>query len=131
MSGANVDELSSLISEYLNNYSQDVTDKIKNVIDTVADETNKEIKNHIEFKEPTGKYVKSFRLKTTYEDRYNKRKTWYVANGQHRLTHLLEKGHALWQGGRARAFPHIKYGEELAKRRMEELTEEAIEDAGR
>lgn len=129
MSTTNVDELADLISEYMENYSQGVTDGVKKAIDTVADEVNKEIKNHISFKERSGKYVKAFRLKTSYEDRYNKRKTWYVANGQHRLTHLLEKGHALRQGGRSREYPHIKYGDELAQKRMEELAKEAIENA--
>jgi len=42
----------------------------------------------------------------------------------------LENGHALSQGGRSRKYPHIKYGEELAQRRMEELAREAIENAG-
>lgn len=127
---SSVDEMADLIAEYLSNYTQGITDEIKRDVDTVAKEVNEEIKNHITFEQPTGEYVKAFRIKTSYEDRYNKRKTWYVANGQHRLTHLLEKGHALHQGGRARAYPHIKYGEELAKRRMEELAREAIENAG-
>ncbi|SKA99786.1 hypothetical protein SAMN05443428_13811 [Caloramator quimbayensis] len=126
-----IDNLAEVISKELENYSQNVTDGIKKAIDKVADETNEEIKKHITFKQHTGKYVKSFRLKVSYEDRYNKRKTWYVANGQHRLTHLLEYGHALRTGGRAKAFPHIQYGEELAKKQMEELAKEAIENANR
>lgn len=127
---SSVDEMADLIAEYLSNYTQGITDEIKRDVDTVAKEVNEEIKNHITFEQPTGEYVKAFRIKTSYEDRYNKRKTWYVANGQYRLTHLLEKGHVLHQGGRARAYPHIKYGEELVKKRMEELAKEAIENAG-
>lgn len=127
---SSVDEMADLIVEYLSNYTQGITDEIKRDVDIVAKEVNEEIKNHITFEQPTGKYVKAFRIKTSYEDRYNKRNTWHVANGQHRLTHLLEKGHALHQGGRAREYPHIKYGEELAKKRMEELAKEAIENAG-
>lgn len=101
-------------------------------MDKVSLEVNDEIKSRITFKQPTGKYVKAFRIKTSaYEDRYNKRNTWYVGNGQYRLTHLLENGHALRQGGRAKAYPHIKYGEELAKKRMMELGEEAVKNAGR
>lgn len=125
-----IDDLASEIVKELKNYSEKTTEEIKKAVDIVAKETNEEIKNHVTFKEPTGKYVKSFRIKKAYEDGYKKVSVWYVANGQHRLTHLLENGHALHQGGRAQAYPHIKFGEELAKRRMEELTREAIENAG-
>lgn len=123
---AQIDELANLIAAELSNYSQGVTDKVKQNVDTVSKEVNAEIKNKIPFNERTGKYVKSFRLKTSYEDKFNKRNTWYAANGEYRLTHLLEFGHAKRGGGRVEAFPHIRYGEELAIKRMEELTEEAV-----
>lgn len=129
MSNTKPDELADLIAEYMSNYSEAVTEELKKAVDVVADETNEEIKKHITFKEHTGKYVKAFRIRKSYEDKFNKRKTWYVANGQHRLTHLLEKGHALRHGGRADSYPHIKYGEEFAKKRMGELSKEAIEFA--
>lgn len=125
------DMLEDEIREMLEEYCLDITEETKKNVDKVAKECNEEIKKHITFKQHTGKYVKAFRIKTAYEDRLNKRNTWYVGNGQHRLTHLLENGHQLEGGGRARAFPHIKYGEELAKKRMEELTKEAIEHANR
>lgn len=106
------------------------TDGVKKAVDTVSQEANEEIKKHITFKRHKGdKYVKAFRIKTSFEDRYNKRNTWYVGNGQYRLTHLLENGHQMPQGGRSSSFPHIKYGEELAQRRIEELAKEAIEEA--
>lgn len=131
MSSVEVDSMAALIAEYMSNYTQDITNNVKKVVDTVGKEVDEEIKKHITFKQHTGKYVKAFRVKTSFEDRYNKRNTWYVANGQYRLTHLLENGHALHQGGRTEAHPHIKYGEELAQKRMVELSKEAIEDAGR
>lgn len=126
----NIEELASEIAKSLEIYTEDVTNGVKKVVDKVGDEVNEEIKNHITFKQPTGKYVKAFRVKTSYEDKFNKRKTWHVANGQHRLTHLLENGHALRDGGRSEAYSHIKYGEELAQKRMEELVKEVIENAG-
>lgn len=130
MSIVNVDELAEAIAEYMENYSQDVTDRVKKAVDVVSKATNEEIKKHITFKQPTGKYVRAFRIKKSYEDGYKKINTWHVGNGQNRLTHLLEKGHALRQGGRTKAYPHIKYGEEIAQKRMEELAKEAIENAG-
>lgn len=130
MSAVEVDELANLIAEYMSNYSQDITDGVKKAVDVVAKETNEEIKKHVTFKQPTGEYVKAFRIKTIYESKYNKGKVWRVLEPYYRLTHLLEKGHALRQGGRAQEYPHIKYGEELAQRRMEELVKEVIEDAG-
>jgi hypothetical protein len=125
----NIDDLANEITNSLQGYTQSITDNVKKGVDKVSEEVNTEIKDHVNFKQPTGKYVKAFRIKTTFEDRYNKRNTWHVTNGQYRLTHLLENGHALRQGGRTRAYPHIKYGEELAQRRMEEVAIEGIENA--
>jgi len=130
MSNISWSDLAAAITEELENYSEEVTTGVKNATEIVAKEVNEVIKNHIVFKQGTGKYVKAFRLKTAYEDKYNKGKIWYVANGQYRLTHLLEKGHVKKGGGRAKEFPHIIFGEELAQKRMEELAREAIEDAG-
>ena len=127
----NVDEFVSALSKELSNYSEEITEGIKKAVDIVSKETNEEIKRHITFNQITGDYVKSFRVKKVYENKNKKIKTWYVANGEHRLTHLLEKGHALWQGGRAKAYPHIKYGEELAIKRMEELSMEVINNANK
>ena len=131
MTNIQINNLASAISEMLDEYCLDITEETKKNVDKVAKECDEEIRKHITFKQPTGKYVKAFRVKTSYEDRLNKRNTWYVGNGQYRLTHLLEKGHAKIKGGRTKAYPHIKYGEELAKKRMEELTKEAIEHANR
>lgn len=126
----NVDGLADAIIKNLQGYTNDVTDGVKKAVDTVAKEVNDTIKSHITFKQHTGKYVKSFRIKKTYEDGYKKVNTWYVKAPEYRLTHLLENGHAIRNGGRAKAYPHIKYGEEIAEQRMVELSEGAIKNAG-
>ena len=125
-----VDDFASDLMAELQNYSQDITDNMKKSIDVVGKEVNATIKEHVTFK-GSGEYVKSFRVAKTHEDFYSKTKTWYVAAPHYRLTHLLEKGHAMPQGGRSKAYPHIKYGADLAEKRMLELAEEAVENAGR
>lgn len=127
----NVDEFVAALSKELSSYSEEITEGIKKAVDIVGKETNAEIKKHITFNQITGDYVKSFRVKKVHESKNKKLKTWYVVNGNHRLTHLLENGHALWQGGRTEAYPHIKYGEELARKRMEELSMEVINNANK
>jgi len=126
----NIDNLASAILSELQNYSEEVTVGIKKSVDIVAKEVNEVIKSHITFKEHSRDYTKAFKIKKVVDSEFNRSRTWYVGDGQYRLTHLLEKGHALQQGGRARAYPHIKFGEELAIKRMEELSKEVIKNAG-
>ena len=123
-------DLNKAIEDELRTYSDEITQAQKKAVDTVADEVNAEIKSHISFKQHTGKYVKSFRLKMTKDTNFGSEKTWYVAAPEYRLTHLLEKGHAAPGGGRTKAFPHIQFGQVLAEKRMMELSEEAINNAG-
>ncbi len=120
-------KLENEIAKALSEYSQEVTDKIKKAVDIVAAEVDAEIKSKIPFTQRTGKYVRSFRIKNTYENQHAKTKVWHVADGQHRLTHLLEHGHAKLTGGRVKAYPHVQYGEDLAVKRMQELAREAVQ----
>jgi hypothetical protein len=54
------------------------------------------------------------------EDKKKKRGVSYIVHNRnhYRLAHLLEKGHAIKGGGRARAFPHIA---PIANKAEEEL----------
>jgi hypothetical protein len=127
-----VNRLAAAIEHELQSFSDAVSEKIGEAVEIVANEVNDEIKQHVTFRERTGKYVKTFHIKKINTgSKYNHSRVWHVKSPHYRLTHLLEHGHALRGGGRTRAFPHIIYGEQMAERRMPELAEKAVQDAGR
>lgn len=109
-------------------YTDEIAEKVKRAIDETAKGVMNAIKSHIPFNQPTGKYVKAFRLKTSYESRYDKRRTWHVAGAQAKLTHLLENGHAARDGSRVRSYPHIKYGEKFAEDNLLKTIEEELNE---
>lgn len=126
------DELENAIAQAMTEYSDGVAERMRRAVDKVTEEAAEEIKLRIPFTQRTRKYVRAFATKTVYQDKLNKRNTWYVKSPQYRKTHLLEHGHRNRDGTHARAFPHIRYGEELARKRLPELAEKAVkgEDIG-
>lgn len=111
-----IDQLSDAIEKELDEYAKDTTDVVKDAVKKAANEAVKELKQ----KSPkrTGKYAKSWRKRIDRESSSGIEMTVYA--GLYQLTHLLEKGHALRGGGRARAFPHIKPVEEKVTKQLEE-----------
>ena len=126
-----VDEMADTIVEWLTQYHEEVTDIAKGVVDKVSNEVMQEVKNHITWKDK--EYSNSFALRTSFEDKYNKRRTWYVKSPNYRLTHLLEFGHHTRRIKNGKAFtdkyPHVKYGDEYLYNNFEREMKEAIEDA--
>lgn len=121
------DEMSKEIVKMLTEYTEEVTDIAKSVVDEISQGTMDEVKNHIEWKDKV--YSKNFAIKKSFEDKRNKRNTWYVKAPYYRLTHLLEFGHITRNGGRTRSFPHVRYGDEFVKNNFENRLKEAIENA--
>lgn len=112
-----VDELSNVILEYLENF-KDVTEEAceRGVLET-ADQAVKEL--HSAHPAGSGNYRSWDKYNSGWKKRSSKMKTKEkgilatVYNEKYyRLTHLLEKGHALVGGGRTQAFPHIAPVEE-------------------
>lgn len=111
------DELVSLFKEY----TEEVTEGMEDVKEKVAKEGVKALKQT----SPVGR-----RSRKKYKDGWRAKKVgtaWVVHNAtNYQLTHLLEKGHALRQGGRTRAFPHIAPAEEMIIKDFEKRLERVI-----
>ena len=115
----NGEGLDRVISEYLNEFTEDVDE----ALDRAAKDTAKYAAAELKSTSPkkTGEYAKSWGYKKTGRDQYT------VLNKKHyRLTHLLEKGHAKRGGvGRVKAIVHIApVDEQVGKLFPEKLREE-------
>ncbi|WP_026664839.1 HK97 gp10 family phage protein [Butyrivibrio sp. FC2001] len=114
MQKVQVNGLANAIAEDLKEYEKLATQEVKKDVKDTA----KFVKKRIQDKAPVradgkgkpGSYKKSWRTKTTKEDSTSIEVTVYSPS-QYMLTHLLENGHAKVNGGRTRAFPHIKPAE--------------------
>ena len=118
-----VDGLASAIADALQQYTDEVTTGIKNAEDITA----KECKANLEADSPDGathKYKKGWKVSVTTNTPLEKHTV--IHNKEYRLTHLLENGHATRNGGRTRAFPHIKKNEEIANATFEKRVEEVL-----
>ena len=123
-----VNEFANEITKMLTEYTDEVTEIARGVVENVAQGCADEIKNHITWKDK--KYSKSFDLKTTFDDKRNLRKTWYVKSPHYRLTHLLEFGHVTRNGqSRTKKYPHVQYGEKFVAENLEREMKEGIENA--
>lgn len=120
-----VDEMADEINGLLEEYSDMATDEMKSAVQKSA----KFVKEEISQGAPrqTGAYAGSWASKKTQEDSSSVQYTVYSKN-KYQLAHLLENGHALRNGGRAKAYPHIAPAEEAGETYLENLIEEALKE---
>lgn len=110
----NLDEINKILTAYTEEIEEGI---IQDATDT-ADEGVARLKaNTSTYKVRTGKYNRGWRKQVKVGDRYVHAT---ISNKEYQLTHLLEYGHATRNGGRTRAFTHIKPVEEFCKKDFEE-----------
>lgn len=108
-------KLATEIAASLSKYEETVAEQLKDEVQQIAKECAKEIAS----KSPkdTGVYAKGWTHKVLYEKGNDIRVTVYNKN-KPTLTHLLENGHALANGGRKNGKPHIRPAERNAAQKL-------------
>ena len=123
-------KLQETVMDYLENYSEDIQDKIVKITDNVTKEAKEKLKqiSHKKFKLHGRKnpYYLGWATKTDGKNKQYRyvKAIWNKTNYQ--LTHLLEFGHATKNGKHTKANPHIRPVEEEYSKIFEEKLEKAI-----
>lgn len=111
-----IDQMASAIMEGLQDYADLATDDLKTAVKKAGTTVRKQIQATAP--SDTGKYTKSWSVKSTKETSNSLEVTVYSKN-RYQLAHLLEYGHAKRGGGRTKAQPHIAPAEEAAISQLE------------
>ena len=119
--GEMADAIMSDLQEYADAAAMDVKAAVRKSANTVK----KQIGENAPVGK-TGRYAKSWRVKTTEE---NSQKLVQTVHSPRRymLAHLLEKGHAKRNGGRTKAIPHIAPAEQAGVEQLESLIRRALQ----
>ena len=118
-----IDQMASVIMDGLKEYADLATDDLKAVVKKTGNEVRKQIQSTAP--KASGKYSKSWSVKTTKESSNGMEVTVYSRN-RYQLAHLLEFGHAKRGGGRVAARPHIAAAEQAGIEQLQSLIEKAL-----
>ena len=118
-----IDQMAHVIMEGLQEYADLATEDMKAAVKKAGNKAKSDVQAGAPAK--TGKYKKSWAVKTTQENANAMEVTVHSKN-RYQLAHLLEFGHAKRGGGRTRAFPHIAPAEEAAAELLEKEVEKAL-----
>lgn len=95
-----IDELTSTINGVLEEYHENVTDGIKKETRKAMKDLVKNTKDTAPVGHRTKHYRDSISSKKLTDNRESLIMLWYVRGSDYRLSHLLNNGHALRNGGR-------------------------------
>ena len=118
-----IDQMASVIMDGLKEYADLATDDLKAAVKKTGNEVRKQIQSTAP--KASGKYSKSWSVKTTKESSNGMEVTVYSRN-RYQLAHLLEFGHAKRGGGRVAARPHIAAAEQAGIESLEQAIERSL-----
>lgn len=122
-------DIGAAIMKELQNYSNDVVEKVNTSSKEYANKLKKELQENSPKK--TGDYKKGWRVKQVYKSHTLSQFVVHNAT-DYQLTHLLEFGHAV-KGGtqRVKPIPHIAPAEEKVVDEFMTEVEKAVKEAGK
>lgn len=122
-----ISDLNDSIFKVLSEYKENIDEEVKETANKIAKEAKEDLMNDSprSKKERSQKYYKGWAIKK----KINKKgksvlAIWNKTN--YRLTHLLEFGHNLKNGKKAKAVPHIRKVEEKMSKEFEEELKKKI-----
>lgn len=118
-----IGQLADVINEGLKEYADLASDDVKKAVKKAGSTVRKQIQSTAPSE--TGKYAKSWSVKTMKETSNSMEVTVYSRN-RYQLAHLLEFGHAKRGGGRVAAKPHIAAAEEAGIEELESAIERGL-----
>ena len=131
MANVSIDQLAAEIAKGLAEFSQDVVEKVNVSSEAVGKAAVKRLKRTSPKRPGSGKYAKSWAMKTEPEVGQPHKRIIHAKAPHYRLAHLLEYGHAVANAGpgkkdRVDGIPHIRPAEEEVIREFAREVEEAI-----
>lgn len=120
-----VSEFANEFNEIINEYGNEAVSAMKEAVPQVAKKARDEVKNHAPVGTRKNGYKKQgFVAKKTSETVATLE--YEVGANDYRLAHLLEHGHATVKGGRTKAQPHFKYGNDYIENHLLKEIEEKL-----
>ena len=117
-----IEAFPSEIQKILQKYGEDVDTNMSQIIDETAQKAATTLRNTSPVNpkgKKSGAYAKGWQVeKSTSKSARGLNQSATVYNTHPQLPHLLEHGHALRQGGRSPAIPHIAPVEEIILREI-------------
>lgn len=101
-------EMHIALGKLLDNYHQDVLDKVDEASEKAVKSLVKKTKATAPVGARHGQFKKNIASKRLEKTRNGSTYAWYVKAPDYRLTHLLVHGHATVKGGRTRADPFLE-----------------------
>ena len=118
-----IDDLAKEVMRGLDEYADVTTEQVKKAVRKAGNTVRKEIQENAP--KNTGVYAKSWAVKKVRESSHTLEVVVHSKN-RYQLTHLLEFGHCLRNGGRTRARSHIAPAEAKGIEQLEKQIERSI-----